>query len=70
MDEELVADAFNEKLVAEVQRDGRVFLSSTRLNGRFTLRLAVSAFRTHLDTVDLAIEILQEKASAIATTAR
>ncbi|HLF13992.1 MAG TPA: pyridoxal-dependent decarboxylase [Bacteroidota bacterium] len=58
-------DEFNERLAAEVRRDGRVFLSSTMLRGRFTLRLAVLSFRTHLDTIDLTIDILKEKAKMI-----
>lgn len=52
---------FNELLVQEIQRDGRVFLSSTTLNGKFIIRLAVLSFRTHLSTIDLTISILQEK---------
>jgi aromatic-L-amino-acid/L-tryptophan decarboxylase len=55
------ANDFNKKLVNEIQKDGRVFLSSTVLDGRFTLRLAVLSFRTHLDTIDQALEILKEK---------
>jgi glutamate/tyrosine decarboxylase-like PLP-dependent enzyme len=54
---------FNEDLVKEIHRDGRVFLSSTKIKGRFTLRLAILVFRTHLDTIDLALTILQEKAA-------
>ncbi len=52
-------DRFNEQIVRETQKDGRVFLSSTILNGRYTLRLAALAFRTHLDTIDLALDILK-----------
>ena len=52
---------FNERLVQEVQRDGRVFLSSTTLRGKFVIRLAVLSFRTHLNTIDLTINILREK---------
>jgi aromatic-L-amino-acid decarboxylase len=55
-------DAFNRRLIDAVQRDGRVFISSTRIDGRFTLRLAVLNLRTHLATIDLAIDILREKA--------
>ena len=55
-------DTFNRNLVDAVQRDGRVFISSTMIDGRFTLRLAVLSLRTHLETVDLAITILREKA--------
>jgi aromatic-L-amino-acid decarboxylase len=52
---------FNQRLIEEVQKDGRVFLSSTRLDGKFILRLAVLAFRTHLQTIDLTLQILSEK---------
>lgn len=55
-------DDFNQRLVQEVQKDGRVFISSTRLQGKFVLRLAVLAFRTHLDTIELALEILEKTA--------
>ena len=59
------SDAFNQRLTDEIQKDGRVFLSTTQLDGRFVLRLAVLSFRTHLDTLDLALEILKEKVEAI-----
>ncbi len=59
------ANAFNERLTREVQRDGRVFLSSTMLDGKFTLRVAILCFRTHKETIDLTIEILREKAKLI-----
>jgi glutamate/tyrosine decarboxylase-like PLP-dependent enzyme len=55
------ANLFNERLVKEVHKDGRVFLSSTMLDGKFVLRLAVLSFRTHLRTIDLTIEVLKEK---------
>jgi glutamate/tyrosine decarboxylase-like PLP-dependent enzyme len=59
------ADTFNARLVDAVQQDGRVFLSSSRIDGRFILRLAVLAFRTHLDTIDLTLDILREKTAAL-----
>jgi glutamate/tyrosine decarboxylase-like PLP-dependent enzyme len=54
-------DLFNKRLVEEVQKDGRVFITSTMLDGKFTLRLAILAFRTHLKTIDLTLKILKEK---------
>ncbi|NIR47262.1 aminotransferase class I/II-fold pyridoxal phosphate-dependent enzyme [candidate division KSB1 bacterium] len=59
------ADEFNRRLVEEIHKDGRVFLSSTILDGKFTLRLAVLAFRTHLDTIELTLEILRQKAEEL-----
>jgi aromatic-L-amino-acid/L-tryptophan decarboxylase len=55
------ANEFNRKLVKALQLDGRVFLSSTTINGKFVIRLAVLSFRTHLDHVLQAIEVLKEK---------
>jgi glutamate/tyrosine decarboxylase-like PLP-dependent enzyme len=54
-------DVFNRKLVEAIHRDGRVFLSSTILDGRFTLRCAVVSFRAHLETIDLALDILDHE---------
>ena len=59
------ANEFNEKLIQAIQRDGRIFLSSTRINGEVTLRLAVLGFRSHLDTIELTLEILQQKAKEL-----
>ncbi|MCB0402261.1 MAG: aminotransferase class V-fold PLP-dependent enzyme [Flavobacteriales bacterium] len=50
---------FNEMLMQEVHRDGRVFLSSTRLNGKFVIRMAILAFRTKKITIDRAIAMLE-----------
>ena len=54
------ADGFNRKLVAAVQADGKVFISSTIVNGHFFLRLAVLHFRTHLQQVDYLLDLLDK----------
>lgn len=59
------ADARNEELMARVNALGRVFLSSTRLDGRYVIRLCVLSFRTHLDRVRDAVEAIQSEAEAI-----
>ncbi len=53
------ADAFNKKLLRAVQEDGRVFISSTLLDGKFTLRFACLSFRTHRSTVDTLLDVLR-----------
>jgi hypothetical protein len=35
------------------------------LDGRFTLRLAILSFRTHLRTIDLALRVLADQASLL-----
>ena len=54
------ANEMNRGIVEAVRRDGRVFLSSTDLDGRFTLRMAALAFRTHRRSIDLALGVLRE----------
>ena len=54
------ANEFNAKLIQYVQQDGRVFLSSTTIDGVYWLRIAILAFRTHLKTVDLCLQVLNE----------
>ncbi len=59
------ANEFNKKLLEAVVADGRVFISSTLLNGEFTLRLACLAFRTHLSTIDTLLAVLKEKSELL-----
>ncbi|MFC2085833.1 pyridoxal-dependent decarboxylase, partial [Bacteroidota bacterium] len=58
-------DEFNQRLIQEIHRDGRVFLSTTQLDGRFTLRMAAVCFRTHQADIDTAVEVLQEMVERI-----
>ncbi len=53
------ANAFNRRLTQYVQRDGRVFVSSTTIEGQVWLRLACLSFRTHLKHIDTLLEVLQ-----------
>ena len=48
-----------------VNRDERVFLASTRIAGKLTIRMAILTFRTHIADVELALEVLQEGAAAV-----
>jgi aromatic-L-amino-acid decarboxylase len=55
------ANSFNKKLIQAIQKDGRIFLSSTTVNGVFWIRVAVVIFRTHLEQIDLLLKIVKEK---------
>ena len=59
------ADAFNQRLVQAIHDDGRVFLSSSIIDGKYTIRLAVVVFRTHRSTIDLTLQILNEKVAEL-----
>ncbi len=51
-------------LLERINGSGRVFVSSTMIDDRFTLRLAILSFRTHADRIDEAIELIGRAAKA------
>lgn len=58
-------DRENQFILDKVREDGRVFISSTNIDGKFTLRLAILSFRTHLRTLDIMLEILRDSVKLI-----
>ena len=58
-------DDATEEMHLRVNARGRVFLSSTRLDGRYIIRLCVLSFRTHMDRVRDAVEAIQSEASRV-----
>jgi aromatic-L-amino-acid decarboxylase len=58
-------DAFNQRLLERINDSKRIFLSSTRLDGDFWLRVCIVSHRTHRDRVDEAIEIITSAARAL-----
>jgi len=51
---------YNQALVKALLKDGRIYISTTTINGNYYLRLAVCVYRTHLEDVKLCIQILKE----------
>jgi len=62
------ANRFNARLVEFVQRDGRIFVSSTSIDGVYWIRLAVLCFRTHLQETDLLLGIFADALSFVSET--
>jgi aromatic-L-amino-acid/L-tryptophan decarboxylase len=58
-------DELNERILERVNASGEVFISHTRLGGRYVLRLAVGSFRTTEDDVRLAWDVLRVEASRV-----
>lgn len=54
------ANSLNEHLIEAFKKDGRVFLSSTSLDGVFWIRFACLSFRSHLQQVSLVLELLKK----------
>ncbi len=58
-------DALNERLMERLNRAGEVFISHTRLDGRFVLRLALGNLRTELRHVERAWALVHELAQLV-----
>ena len=52
-----------ERLLALVQRDGRVYLSGAEIDGRFALRACITNYRTTPADIERALEVVRELAS-------
>lgn len=53
-------EELNRQIFEDIRQDGRIFLSSTNLDGVFYLRVAILGYRTHRRHVDLLIELLKK----------
>jgi aromatic-L-amino-acid decarboxylase len=60
--DDTAADALNAAIMDDVNADGRIFISSTKLRGRTVLRLAIGNERTTREDVVLAWQIIREAA--------
>lgn len=56
------ADAATERVLQAVNREGRAFLSSTRLGGRYVARISILNHRTDVARVDEALEAIRRHA--------
>lgn len=51
-------NSFNKRLMERIHQDGSIFLSSTVIDGRFVIRMAILSFRTKKDTIDNALKMI------------
>jgi len=51
---------YNRALVKALLKDGRIYLSTTTIDGNYYLRLAIGVYKTHLEDVELCLQILKE----------
>jgi glutamate/tyrosine decarboxylase-like PLP-dependent enzyme len=58
-------DEFNERLMRHIQEEGRVMMSSTRIDGSYRLRCAILCFRTHLEHIDDAVDAVVRGVQAL-----
>ena len=58
-------DVANRRLLEAINASKRVFLSSTVIDGRFTIRACILSHRTHRDRIDECIEIVRRAAASV-----
>jgi aromatic-L-amino-acid decarboxylase len=63
--DEAALDAHNAAIMDAVNRTGAIFLSHTKLRGRFTIRLAIGSLRTERRHVEGAWELLRAAAEEV-----
>lgn len=51
-------NAFNSRLMDLIHEDGRIFLSSTKIDGKQVIRMAILSFRTKKHTIDTCLEMI------------
>jgi aromatic-L-amino-acid decarboxylase len=61
-------DAFNERLLIALQRDGSSYLSNATLNGRFALRGCVLNYQTTLRDMEILLDDLRRVARSLPTS--
>ncbi len=60
VDDDEYLDRLNERLMTELQLDGRVYPSNAIVNGRFCLRTCIVNFRTEADDLDRLLDLSAE----------
>lgn len=65
MDDEETLNKLNEDLMNAVNETGQIFISHTKLNGRYTLRLAIGNIRTQENHITQAWALLQETLNSL-----
>jgi aromatic-L-amino-acid decarboxylase len=58
-------DRLNENLLQNLNRTGKMYISHTRLNGRYTLRFMIGQTNTGKENVKEALQLLQEQSAEL-----
>jgi aromatic-L-amino-acid/L-tryptophan decarboxylase len=62
---ETALDALNEKIMNDINASGAAYLSHTKLNGKFTLRLSIGSIRVEERHIRKVWDLLNEKCTAL-----
>ena len=51
---------YNKAMLRTLLQDGRIFVSTTTIDGRYYFRMAIGCYRSHLEDVELALQVFRE----------
>lgn len=68
--DEKLNDKLNEELLERINETGKIFLSHTKLNNKFVLRIVISSLRTEEKHVILAWDIINQKFDELKSSLR
>ncbi|HZB78566.1 MAG TPA: aspartate aminotransferase family protein, partial [Actinomycetota bacterium] len=60
LERDIYLDRLNNRLMTEIQLDGRVYCSNAVLDGRFCLRSCIVNYRTEAEDMDALIDVASE----------
>jgi aromatic-L-amino-acid decarboxylase len=64
------SDELNEELLRRLNHSGKVYLSHTRLNGKYTIRFCVAQTKTELPHIERAWNVIRSEADLLTSTPR
>jgi len=59
-------NAINRRVLVEINRRERVYLTPTTVGDRFVIRICILSFRTHLDRMEICLQDVREAVAAVA----
>jgi aromatic-L-amino-acid/L-tryptophan decarboxylase len=60
---DIIIDQLNENLLMEMNKTGKVYMTHTRLNGKYTLRIVIAQTNTKKEDMDEAWQLLLQKSA-------
>ncbi|MDF1729299.1 MAG: pyridoxal-dependent decarboxylase [Sulfitobacter sp.] len=60
------SDALNQRILDEINREGRIYLTQTRVVGRLVIRFQAGSWSCEEEDVKTAFEVIRDKAAALA----
>ena len=63
--DEAALNSLNQEFLDQINAPGRVYLTATTLAGKFTLRICVLSFRTHMDRMQAAMEDIRSAVEVV-----